>query len=157
LISNTISTSHSNTIQAQNTDPELQHKLMKLPLPKKWEYLRERSVRVKTVGEEETEEKNTWEYYVAEMKSNQDPSLTTIQGLHEKIINADTIGLRRFSALDGFSWLFETLTYFLEHKFSSKRSTSVDKDKVALLLDCIREAMKHSKVNTRKKCWLIPM
>lgn len=102
----------------QLEDLETQQKLIKLPTAKKWEYLQTNSIRLKTIGEEETEEHDKWEYYVQEMKSKQDIPIELLEKLKTKFDNTDSLGLRQFGKLEGFVWLFESLNYYLEHKLA---------------------------------------
>ena len=91
---------------------------MKLPVGKRWEFLRDHSIKLKTIGEEEREEKNTFEYYINMMSKNQQMDLDTLLRFKTKMHDSDSLALRNFAKLEGFMWIIETLNYYIEYKVS---------------------------------------
>ena len=122
---------------------ENKEKLEKLPTNKRWEYLAEHSIKLKTIGEEEEVSRDTFFYYIAEIKKN--PYLD-LKGLSNKLENTDVVGLRKFILLNGFQYIFDSLGIFLENKLSGGKNVESDIEHVRLIIACVISASRKSKV-----------
>jgi hypothetical protein len=68
-----------------------------------------------------------------------------LKNLKTKICNSDIVGLRKFSVIEGFKWIIESLNFYLENKLSAKNPEPDDVKRVRLLVSCICEACARSK------------
>jgi hypothetical protein len=94
---------HFEKLAQEEKDESAKQKLLKLPTGKRWEFLAEHAVKLKTSGEEEEGQKDTFFYFIGELKKNPDLDLETMRALMTKLDNADAVGFSNLFFLMDFS------------------------------------------------------
>lgn len=114
----------SKAILQMEKDETTRLKLMKLPIRKKWDYLRTKDIKVKTIGDMERERKENMGAYLDAIEKPTELSIELLQKLTAKIETMESIDLKIFLQKKGMSRLFDCLSYYLYHKIGIEYVTT---------------------------------